>query len=104
MTGGFRSEGEVPVWSGHHLRVVEARFTAPDGEPFTREVVRSGGAVGVVPLLDDGHTVVVVRQFRGAIGSRLVEIPAGMLDVDGEAPEDWPGASWSRRPATPPPS
>lgn len=88
VPAGFRHIRDDEAWSGHHLTVVEGRFEAPDGTPFTREVVRSGGAVAVVPLLDDGRTVVVVRQFRGALDRLLVEVPAGMLDVEGEAPED----------------
>ncbi len=85
---GFRHLGDEGVWVGHHLRAVEGRFAAPDGRAFTREIFRTGGAVAAVPLLDDDETVVLVRQFRGALGDLLLEIPAGMLDVEGEDPED----------------
>lgn len=88
MGGRFEQVAERSAWSGLHLRVVEADFTAPDGQPFTRELVRTGGAVGIVPLLDDGDSVLVLRQFRAAVGDLLLEIPAGMLDVEGEPPED----------------
>jgi 8-oxo-dGTP pyrophosphatase MutT (NUDIX family) len=84
---GFRHLRDREVWSGHHLRAVEADFAAPDGQEFTRELFRTGGAVAAVPLLDDGDTVVLVRQFRGALDDLLLEIPAGMLDVEGEDPE-----------------
>jgi 8-oxo-dGTP pyrophosphatase MutT (NUDIX family) len=85
--GGFRQVAEDEVWSGHHLTVTEGRFTAPDGRPFTRELLRTGGAVAAVPVLDDGETVLLVRQYRPALDQLLLEIPAGMLDVEGEAPE-----------------
>lgn len=62
-----------------------ATFVAPHGERFRRDVVHHPGAVAVVPL-DDGD-VVMVRQFRAAIDSELLEIPAGKRDVPGEAPE-----------------
>jgi ADP-ribose pyrophosphatase len=55
------------------------------GATTTREVVRHGGAVAMVPLLDDGR-VVLVRQFRHPVREALLEIPAGTLGA-GEAPE-----------------
>ena len=42
--------------------------------------------MSVVPLLDDG-TVSLVRQYRAALDHDLLEIPAGMRDVEGEPPE-----------------
>lgn len=78
---------ERTIHRGHVLHLVEAEFEAPDGSRFTREVVRHPGAVSVVPLLDDGATVVCVRQYRAALDALLLEIPAGKLDVAGEAPE-----------------
>jgi 8-oxo-dGTP pyrophosphatase MutT (NUDIX family) len=47
------------------------------------EIVRLHHATGVVPVLPDDR-VVLVRQFRPAIRQVLTEIPAGILDVDGE--------------------
>ena len=44
-------------------------------------------AVGVVPLTPDGD-VVLVRQFRPPVRDALTEIPAGLLDVDGEDADD----------------
>jgi len=58
--------------------------TWPAGE---REVVSHPGAVGVVALTDPGD-VVLVRQFREAVRVHVLEIPAGILDVDGELPAD----------------
>jgi ADP-ribose pyrophosphatase len=49
-------------------------------------VVRHVGAAGVLPLTPDGD-VLLVRQFRPPVRRSLVEIPAGLLDVDGEDPE-----------------
>jgi ADP-ribose pyrophosphatase len=56
-----------------------------DGSVATREVVDHPGAVGVVALDDDGR-VVLVNQYRHPVGRRLDELPAGLLDVDGEPP------------------
>ncbi len=85
MPGAFRPVGtERTLHRGHILHLVEADFEAPDGSTFTREVVRHPGAVSVVPVLDDGETVVCVRQYRAALDELLLEIPAGKLDVAGE--------------------
>lgn len=86
--GGFRHVRDEEVAQLRRLRVVEGHFRAPDGREFTRDVIRNEGVVALVPLLDDGHTVLLVRQYRAPIDSLLREIPAGLRDVPGEAPED----------------
>ncbi len=85
MSAVFGSDGETEVFRGRFISVVRRRVTGPDG-PFERDVVHHPGAVGVVPLHDDG-TVTMVRQYRAALDRELWEIPAGLRDVDGEAPE-----------------
>jgi ADP-ribose pyrophosphatase len=47
------------------------------------EIARHLGAAAVLAVTGDGH-VLLVEQFRPAIRSSIVEIPAGLLDVDGE--------------------
>lgn len=49
-----------------------------------REVVEHRGAVAAVPLLPDG-SVLLVRQYRHAIGAALLEIPAGTLEPGEDA-------------------
>ena len=51
----------------------------------TREIIRHPGAVGVLALDDDGR-VALVHQYRHPVGMTLWELPAGLLDVDGEPP------------------
>jgi ADP-ribose pyrophosphatase len=51
----------------------------------TREYVRHTGAVGVLALDDDGR-VALVHQYRHPVAMTMWELPAGLLDVDGEAP------------------
>ncbi len=55
-----------------------------DGSEAFREVIEHNGGVGVVPCL--GESVVLIRQFRVAIGKEILEIPAGKLEGD-EPPE-----------------
>jgi 8-oxo-dGDP phosphatase len=57
-----------------------------DEEPFRRLVLEHPGAV-IVLALDDQERVCLLRQYRHPAGRRFVELPAGLLDVDGEGPE-----------------
>lgn len=83
----FRRTGDAEVHAGRVWRVVVADFEAPDGTAFQRDVVRSPGAVAVVPLLFDPEgnpSVVLVEQYRPPYEEHVIEIPAGMRDVEGE--------------------
>ena len=57
----------------------------PGGNIARREVVEHYGAVAVVAIDDDAN-IVLVYQYRHPLGRRLWELPAGLLDVAGEAP------------------
>ena len=73
------------VFSGHVISVSSDVFETPSGATVEREIVHHPGAVVVVPVTSTGEAV-MVRQFRAAIGSSLLEVPAGKRDVDGEPP------------------
>lgn len=85
----FRRVDETEIYCGRVLRLVSADFVGPQGEQFRRDVVRSPGAVAVVPILNrpEGPSTVLVRQFRPAIEAWLLEVPAGLRDKPDEAPE-----------------
>ncbi len=65
------------------LRIDTVRL--PNGRIARREIVEHHGAVAIVPLLDS-ETVLLIRQYRQAVGEVLLEIPAGTLEP-GESPE-----------------
>lgn len=83
---GERLLGSERVFAGKLLTMRVDRVALPNGRETTREVVEHPGAVGIVPLLPDGR-VVLVRQYRHAVGRALLEIPAGTRDRPGEAAE-----------------
>lgn len=66
-----------------NVRVDRVRFA--DGSEADREIVEHPDAVGIVALDADGK-VLMLRQYRHAVGERLLELPAGKLDVRGEDP------------------
>ena len=59
----------------------------PDGSSTEREIVEHVNAVATVPLADDDR-VLLVRQYRPAIRAWSLEVPAGILDAEGEEPEE----------------
>jgi len=74
---------ENTVFDGVILHVNKDDITLPNGKPATREVIRHVGAVGIVPILDDGR-IIVERQFRYPLAQAIIEIPAGKLDSKSE--------------------
>ena len=51
-----------------------------DGTLGTRDIAGHPGAVAILAI-DDDDRVLLVRQYRVAVGEALLEIPAGTLDV-----------------------
>jgi ADP-ribose pyrophosphatase len=84
----FRRLDEQLRFQGSLITVATATFSGPDGGTFEREIVHHPGAVSMVPLVEEETTVLLVRQFRAAVGTELLELPAGKRDVAGEAPEE----------------
>jgi ADP-ribose diphosphatase len=76
--------GQEFVFKGHHIQVRLDRVLEASGKVFTKEIVVHPGAVCVVPILDNGD-VVLVRQYRHAAQTALLELCAGGLNP-GEDP------------------
>lgn len=72
------------AFSGKLLRLVVDRVRLASGRRSTREVVLHPGAVAILPHMSDG-TILLVRQYRHAVGCSLWEIPAGKIEP-GEQP------------------
>ena len=81
---------EVPfaretIYDGHILHGEKWRVTCPNGREAPREIVVHKGAAAVVPVFDNGDTL-LVRQHRVAVDRVTLEIPAGKLDGVDEDP------------------
>ena len=66
---------------GHYLDFRIVTIERADGSRGRRDIVGHPGAVAIVAI-DDARRVLLVRQWRVAVGAALLEIPAGTLDVD----------------------
>ena len=75
------------IYDGAILRVEKWQVTCPNGHTAPREIVVHKGAAAVVPVYEDGTTL-LVRQHRVSVDRVTLEIPAGKLDSWGEDPYD----------------
>lgn len=66
-------------FKGRLLDVREDLVRLPNGKSATREYIVHPGAAAVVPLFENGDTL-LVRQFRYPINESILEVPAGKLD------------------------
>lgn len=74
---------ETVLDTGRVISIRRDHLEPPGRDPFVRDVVVHPGAVGVVAL-DPDNRMLLVRQYRHPVGYRLLEPPAGLLDVAGE--------------------
>ncbi|EGV37226.1 hypothetical protein l11_13290 [Neisseria weaveri LMG 5135] len=75
-----------PIFEGTFLTISRDKIRLPNGKESSRLVARHPGATCVLAVTDDDK-VILVRQWRYALGKPLLELPAGKLDVDGEDTE-----------------
>jgi ADP-ribose pyrophosphatase len=81
----FERIGSTEIWSGKIATVRVDHVRYDDGEEADREVVAHPGAVAIVA--HDGEFLYLVAQPREPVNEqRLVELPAGKLDEEGEGP------------------
>lgn len=69
-------------------KIVQLRLdtvSLPDGRTKVRETLVHPGAVAIVPVMNE--KILLVEQYRAAVGRRTLEIPAGTLE-EGESPEE----------------
>jgi ADP-ribose pyrophosphatase len=69
------------------LKAFRDEVRLPNEETSVREWIDHPGASAIVPLFDDGRTL-LVRQFRYPPRRTFLEVPAGKIDKPGEDPEE----------------
>ncbi len=75
------------IFDGKVLHVYKDDIELPNKKTGMREYIKHIGAVCIVPITNDGD-VILVKQYRYAVESVLLEIPAGKLDSSDEDPLD----------------
>jgi ADP-ribose pyrophosphatase len=77
------SDGPI-VFESRKFRVQRREFEA-GGAHHVFDIILHPGAAVILPVLDDGR-LVLIRNYRVAVGEELLELPAGTLD-GAEPPE-----------------
>ena len=72
------------VFEGRIFTVNVESITLPRGERLDAEIIRHPGSVVLIPITEGGE-IVLVRQYRHAMGRSAWELPAGSL-TPGEDP------------------
>ncbi len=71
--------GRELIHNGAIVDIYRDRMQLPDGSCENFDFIKHKGAAAVIPVLDDGR-IIMVRQYRNAIDSYTLEIPAGGLN------------------------
>lgn len=72
------------IYEGRAVKLRVDTVQKPSGKETTREIVEHSDCVAVV-VIDSKDRVLLVRQYRKAVGKTLLEIPAGGINP-GEQP------------------
>jgi len=73
-------------YSGRAVKLRVDRVRLPSGRETSREIIEHPGSVGILPLLPRNR-VLLLRQYRHAVGGTIWEIPAGTMEA-GETPKE----------------
>ena len=80
-----RWENSEILFDGRVVRLRVGEVRLDNGDRAVREVIEHPGGVGVVPYT--GSSVILVRQYRIAVGEYVLEVPAGKLEAGDTGPE-----------------
>lgn len=69
---------------GKVIDVYRDTITLPNGETCQRETVYRGNAAAIVAVDEQGR-ILLVEQYRHALGAMTLEIPAGMIEEGEDA-------------------
>lgn len=83
MSHEFTVTGSEVVLDAPIIAVRRDQVVMPGGSEVAREIVEHFGAVAIVAIDDHGR-VALVEQYRHSVGERLLELPAGLLDMHAE--------------------
>lgn len=72
------------IFQGKVFSLKRDTLTFPDHPPHNWDIIVHPGAVGILPVKENGN-LVLIQQWRRAVGKIIYEIPAGTIDP-GEGP------------------
>lgn len=75
------------VYDGEIMQVYQNKVKMPDGQLVNRDLIHHSPAVAIIATRANGD-LVLVQQYRHGACKELLEIPAGIIDYQGENLED----------------
>jgi len=93
VTANFRRDRELMkaevirtdrIHKARVFNLIREEVKLPNGTQMVIDIVRHPGAAAIVPMKDEA-TLLMIEQYRHAIGETIWEVPAGTLD-HGEDP------------------
>lgn len=75
------------IFHGNFLELWSTAFLGKEGKEHEWEWVKKKDIVAVFPITND-NKIVLIKNYRVPLERYVIEIPAGLLDKEGENPED----------------
>ncbi len=79
--GGYNRIGRELIHKGAIVEFYKDKMQLDDGSVHDWDFIKHPGAAAVVPVDADGN-IIMVRQFRNALGRYTIELPAGGKNPD----------------------
>jgi ADP-ribose pyrophosphatase len=67
------------IYSGNKINLRKDDVVLDDGRTVMREVIEHPGSAAIIPFLSNDE-IILIQQYRHAVGELIYEIPAGTLD------------------------
>jgi 8-oxo-dGDP phosphatase len=83
----FPVQSTKDIYTGRVMALRTDEVVMPGGRVAAREILEHPGAVAIVAL-DPDDRLMMIHQYRHPVRRRLWELPAGLLDFQGEDPVD----------------
>jgi len=80
---------EQTLYEGKYILLKKKQFPGPDGKIINWEFAERVGQTQAVAFfgLTVAEELIVIRQFRPPVNSQTIELPAGLMDIPGETPQ-----------------
>ncbi len=86
MKLGEKTLSSEIIYEGKIVKLEKQKVELPNGRVSSREIVRHGEAVAILPIDQNGN-LLLVEQYRKPIDKVILEIPAGLVEP-GEEPAE----------------
>ena len=84
--GEYKRIRQELMYQGKVVGFYKDILKLPNGNVVEWDLVKHPGAAAIIPVLEDGR-IILVEQFRNALGKKTFEIPAGGIET-GESAYD----------------